>query len=249
MSAVHLFPIHLGGRQIFGYQQNDGRQESLGGIVEKLILPVVLAAGVDDGFGDDLGVFLRLGLCHKVVFVGKVSVHVGIDQLEHIVAVGTGGISKVNDRHMVAVVVTGNGAIVAVEVPLGISGQKTHAAGAGIFQIRVQEKGRLAHTRRANHEAVDVIGVHQRRDLIFRSCTAEDDALLRNSGEAFSLPPQLRLEGNVLINAFDFLLGGKARRAMLAIAHRAGLDSIEGVIVRQKRKAADDEKHHGGRSK
>ncbi|MPM49741.1 hypothetical protein SDC9_96472 [bioreactor metagenome] len=148
---------------------------------------------------------------------------------------------------MVAVMVTGNGAIVAVQVPLGIGCQKTHAAGAGIFQIWVQEKGCFAYARRADHETVDVVGIHQRRDLVFCPCAAENDALLRNSGEAFSLPPQLRLKGNVLVDAFDFLFGRKARGTMLAVTHCAGLDSVEGVIMSQKRKAADDEKHHGGR--
>ncbi len=178
MAAVHLFPIHLGGRQIFGYQQNDGGQKPLGGIIEKLILSVVLTAGIDDGLGDDFRVLLRLGFCHKVVFIGKVSVHVGVDQLEHIVSVGAGGISKIDDRHMVAVVVAGNGAIVAVQVAFGVGSQKAHAAGAGIFQIGVQKECRLAHTRRTNHEAVDVIGIHQRRDFVLCSCAAEDDSLL-----------------------------------------------------------------------
>ena len=39
--------------------------------------------------------------------------------------------------------------------------QWRHPAGAGIFQVGIQEEGRLAHARRANHEAVDVVTVHQ----------------------------------------------------------------------------------------
>ena len=62
MTAVHLFPIHLSGGQIFGNQQNHRGQESFGGIIEKLILSIILTAGIDDGFGDNLYVLFRFCL-------------------------------------------------------------------------------------------------------------------------------------------------------------------------------------------
>ena len=79
---------------------------------------------------------------------------------------------------MVAVVVAGNGAVVAVKIAFRVGGQKTHAGGTGILQIRVQEKCRLAHAGCADHKAVDVVGIHQRRDLVLRTYTAEDDTLI-----------------------------------------------------------------------
>ena len=36
--------------------------------------------------------------------------------MEHIVAVRTGGVAQIDDRHMVAVMITGNGAVIAIHL-------------------------------------------------------------------------------------------------------------------------------------
>ena len=79
----------LGG-QVLGHQQEHGSQKSLGTVVEKSVLPIlgaVAAAGVDEGLGKDLGVFLRLGLCSEVIRLCFVNVHVFVDEVEQIVSI------------------------------------------------------------------------------------------------------------------------------------------------------------------
>ena len=88
--------VRVLGGQILGHQQEHGSQQALGGIVEKSILPILgafAAAGVDEGLGEDLGVFLCLGLCCQVFGVGLIDIHVLIDQVQQVVAVRPGGIA------------------------------------------------------------------------------------------------------------------------------------------------------------
>lgn len=49
------------------------------------------------------------------------------------------------------------------------------------------------------------------------------------------------------VGLLNLFLGGKPGSAVLTVTHGAALDSVQGVVVCQKRKAADDEKHYGGR--
>ncbi len=154
----------------------------------------VLVVGVDEGFGDDLGVLFCLGFCREIFIVGAVFVHIGVDEVQQIVAVRPGGIAQIDHGHLVVVVVTGDGAIIAEEIALGIGCQKAHTGGAGVFEVRVQKKRCLADAGRADHQAVDIVRVHQRGELVLFAAAAEDDALIRDGGTALAFPPQLRLE-------------------------------------------------------
>lgn len=68
-------------------------------------------------------------------------------------------------KNSVAVIFRCDAAVVTCEVALGVERQIAHAAGAGVFQIGVQEKRRLAHAGGADHQTVDVVAVHQRPDI------------------------------------------------------------------------------------
>ena len=52
-------------------------------------------------------------------------------------------------------------------------------SGAGVLQIGVQKVGSLSHAGRTDHETVDVIAVHQRRDTAFSSVAAALHQALR----------------------------------------------------------------------
>ena len=82
------------------------------------MLGVVAAAGVDEGVGEDLGVFLCLGLCRQVVGVGFIDIHVLVDQMKKVVAVRAGGITQIQHGDLVSVAVLGNTGIIAEQLSL-----------------------------------------------------------------------------------------------------------------------------------
>ena len=67
---------------VFGKQQNDRREKSLGSIIKERILPAILivAARIDDGFGKNLRVFFCFRPRRKVVRMLPRNVHVAIDE-------------------------------------------------------------------------------------------------------------------------------------------------------------------------
>ena len=112
----------------------------------------------------------------------------------------------------------------------GVGGDKAHATGTGVFQIRIEEIGGLADAGRADHQAVDIVIVHQRISMGSgivkeRRFPPADDEALRFRG-AFTLSPLLRLIWDFGICLFDLTLGCPARRAVLAVADRFGLDAV-----------------------
>ena len=90
---------------------------------------------------------------------------------------------------------------------------------------------------------MDVIGVHQSCNMVFGPFAAKDKALLFR--QMLSLAPQLRFKGNVGVSLPDLLLGSPSCCPVLAVAHSLGLDPVEGIVMREKREAADHEKHDG----
>jgi len=222
------------GREELRKEKDDRSQQSLGGVIEECVLPVVgaVAGGIDDGLADDLGVLLRLGLGREVVFVGAILVHVLVDQMEKVVAVRASGVSQVNDSDIVAVVVTGDGAVVAEQIALGVCAEEAHAGGTGILQVGVKEESSLSDARRTNHEGVDIVRIHQRRDLVLLPDTAEDDALLLR--QLIVLAPRLGAERNAFIGTLDLFLRGEPGCAVLPVAHGAAFDPIEGIVMRQQ---------------
>ena len=125
----------LPGRQELGQQEDHGSEEPLRRVVKELVLPVagVAAVWVDNGFGQDLGVLLRPGPCGQVVGLLSGLVHVAVDQGQEVIAVGAGGIPQVDDGHLVAVAVLGDGPVVSGQVPFGVQGQKAHAGGTSVL--------------------------------------------------------------------------------------------------------------------
>ena len=87
-----------GGGAELRHQQDGGGEQALGGVVEELVLPEVLAVHPrrDDGLGDDLGVPLRLGLVEQeCVRVLPVGVHVLVHQVQQVEPVAAGGVAQV----------------------------------------------------------------------------------------------------------------------------------------------------------
>ena len=86
-------PAFLGMRLIrwkkLRQHQNDRGEQSLRRIIEKGVLSAiaVIAIGVDNGFGKDLGVLLRLGSSRKVLGIFSCDIHVAVDQCQQVVAV------------------------------------------------------------------------------------------------------------------------------------------------------------------
>ena len=81
--------VIISGRQKFRQQQNDRGQQSLGSVIKECILTVVraIAGGVDNGFGDDLGILLRLGFGSQIVFILSVLIHVFVHQMQQVVSI------------------------------------------------------------------------------------------------------------------------------------------------------------------
>ena len=74
----HGHDVPLGWGTELRHQKDGGCEQSLGCVVEELVLTEVLSIHPcgDDGFGDDLGVPLRLGLVEQCVRMGFEGVHV-----------------------------------------------------------------------------------------------------------------------------------------------------------------------------
>ena len=238
--------VRVLGGQILGHQQEHGGQQALGGIVEKGVLPIlgaVAAAGVDERLGEDLGVFLRLSLCCQVFGVGLIDIHVLVDQMKQVVAVRAGGITQIQHGDLVSVAVLGNTGIIAEQVALGIRAEEGHPAGEGIFDVGVQKERGLSGAAGGGDHGVDVIGVHQSCNMVFGPFAAKDKALLFR--QMLSLAPQLRFKGDVGIGLPNLLFGSPACGSVLAVAHSLGFDSVKGIVMGEKREAADYEKHDG----
>ena len=157
-------------------------------------------------------------------------VHIAVDKRQQIVAIRAGGVAQVyNGDMLIAVILFGNRAVVAGEITLGIQSQKAHARRAGIFKVGIEEESRLARAGGGDHQAMDVIAVHQRSQFIFLTLAAQHQSLL--CGKAYSLAPVSDLERHVGIGLADLLIGRPTRRAVLPVTHGAGLDAAERIVV------------------
>ena len=120
-------------------QKHNGSQQTFCTVVEESILTVLcsVAVRVDDSLGEDLGVFLCARSGSEVLRMLARNIHVVIHQRQEIEAVRAGWIAQVNDRDLIAVIFRCDAAVVTCEVALGVERQIAHAAGAGVFEIRV----------------------------------------------------------------------------------------------------------------
>ena len=196
----------------------------------------------DDGFGEDLGVLFGFGAGSEVIRLFSGDVHIAVDERQQIVAVRAGGVAQIDDGDMlVAVILFGNRAVVAGEITLGIQSQKAHAGRAGIFKVGIEEECGLARAGGGDHQAMDVIAVHQRSQFIFLALAAQHQTLF--CGKAYSLAPVSDLERHVGIGLADLLVGRPTRRAVLPVTHGAGLDAAECIVVGQHGESTDDGEH------
>ena len=86
--AALLWVVFIG-RQELGQHQDDRGEKPFRCIVEESVLAAVavIAVRVDDGLGQDFGVFLGLGPGCKIVRVTPGNVHIPVDQRQQIVTV------------------------------------------------------------------------------------------------------------------------------------------------------------------
>ena len=196
----------------------------------------------DDGLGEDLGVLFGFGAGSEVVRLFSGDVHITVDERQQVVAVRAGGITQIDDGDMlIAVMLFGDRAVVAGEITLGIQRQKAHARRAGIFKVGIEEKRRLARAGGGDHQAMDVVAVHQRSQFIFLAPATQHQPLLR--GKVYPLAPVSDLERYMGIGLADLLVGRPTRRAVLPVTHGAGLDAAECIVVGQHGESADDSEH------
>lgn len=131
-------------RTEFRYQQNGCGQQALGGVVEICVLPEGggIHAGEDNGLGYDFGVFFRFRLIDDLV---GMALRIGRctclrDTIYYFRLIG--GISRVNNRNLVAVVL-GDVSVVTHDIALGVGGEKGHPRSTGVLDARVQPKAVL----------------------------------------------------------------------------------------------------------
>ena len=142
---------------------------------------------------------------------------------------------------MVPIAFFGNGSVVSGQVALAVQRQPAHAAGAGVLQIRIEKIGGFADTGSADHEAVDIVAVHQSGELALLALAPQHQSLLR--GQVLAAAPFLDLKRDMGIGLPDLFGCSPSRGAVLAVADRFGFDPAQGVVVGQARQTADDQKH------
>ena len=118
----HGHDVPLRWRAELRHQQDGSGEQALGGVVEELVLPEVLAVHPrrDDGLRDDFGVSFRLGLEQEC-------------QVQQVEPVAAGGIAQVNDPYPVAVALLGDPAVISHHVAFCVRGEEGHPAGQGVL--------------------------------------------------------------------------------------------------------------------
>ena len=146
---------------------------------------------------------------------------------------------------MVSVALLGDPGVVAVKVALGIGAEEAHPAGAGVFDVGVQEIRRLAGAAGGGDHGVDVPALHQGLDLFPGAHAPHNEPLLL--GQLSPPAPFGHLERHQRIAVLDLRLGRPSRGPMLAVPHRFGLDAVEGAVVCQDDDQGDEarESRHG----
>ena len=164
-------------RQELRQQKHHGGQQALRRIVEVGVLAVVrVAVWRHDGLGQYLGVLLRFGTGGKIA--GRPClIHVVVDEGHEIIAIRARGVTQIHHRNMIAIIPRCHRAVVAGEVTLGIQCQEAHTAGAGIFQVGVQEIGSLAHAGCADHKTMHIVLIHQCGDAMLAAGAAQHQSL------------------------------------------------------------------------
>ena len=152
-------------------------------------------------------------------------IHVFVDHIENIDVVALGRISQIDHGHIVTVVFLRNPAIVPRQIALGVGAKKAHSAGTGIFQIGIQKEGGFADAGRTDHHAMNVIAVHQRKDVFPMADAAQYKPLI------FRLPvssaPVTRRKPDLMVHSLYFFRFCEPRRTMLTVPHRFSFDAVQ----------------------
>ena len=82
----------------FCHKQDGRSQKSLGRIIKVSVLSEAcrIHAGKNNGLGDNLCILLGLRLIYKYIGIRLMQIHILVDQMKEIVAVGTGRVTQVN---------------------------------------------------------------------------------------------------------------------------------------------------------
>ena len=232
-------------RKELGHQQDQAGEQSLRRVVEIGVLAVVLLPiHLDDGLGTDFGVLLHLGPGPQILGIFLHPFRVLGHQVEHIGPIGAGGISQVDHRHLIAIALLCDGAVVAVDVAFGVGHQKAHPGGAGVLQIGVEVVGGLAHAGSADHQAVNIRRIDEGGGLFPPHLGTDNQALLFR--QVTVLPPLLRKKGNRQVGVVDLLRGRPASGPVLAVPHWAGLETVQAALPGEEGEDRKNRHNHSG---
>ena len=236
--------LFLLGKEL-GHQQDQAGEQPLRRVVEIGVLAVVLLPiHLDDGLGTDFGVLLHLGPGPQILGIFLHQFRVLGHQVEHIGPIGAGGISQVDHRHLVAIALLCDGAVVAVDVAFGVGHQKAHPGGAGVLQIGVEVVGGLAHAGGADHQAVNIRRIDEGGGLFPPYLGTDNQSLLFR--QVTVLPPLLRKKGNRQVGVVDLLWGCPASGPVLAVPHWAGLETVQAALPGEEGEDRKNRHNHSG---
>ena len=140
--------------------------------------------------------------------------------MEHIGPIGAGGISQVDHRHLIAIALLCDGAVVAVDAAFGVGHQKAHPGGAGVPRLGVEVVGGLAHAGSADHQAVNIRRIDEGGGLFPPHLGTDNQSLLFR--QLTVLSPLLRKKGNRQVASW--ISFGVAQRAVLCWPSPTGRD-------------------------
>ena len=157
--------------------------------------------------------------------------------MQNIVFITSGGISKVENRNIVAVILFDDSSVVSCNVAFCISWDKRHSACTGKLYVRIQKVCSLADSCRSYHKSMDVAGIHKCNSFLSRT-SAPDHSSLNNISvgtvrNIFSLTPFVRLEWQRDKSPLDFCFCRPPSCSVLSVSDFFCLYSVKRLVVKQ----------------
>ena len=151
--------------------------------------------------------------------------------MQNIVFITSGGISKVENRNIVAVILACNSAIISCHISLCVRTDERHSACTGKFDVRVQEVCGLAHTRSTYHQSVNIAVIYKSNSLFTVRSTANYRTL--NGRKILALPPEVRFEWQRNKRPLYLRFRCPPRSSVLSVTDPLGLYSIQRFVIKQ----------------
>ena len=145
--------------------------------------------------------------------------------MQEVVPVGTSRVAQVDNGYMIAIAIFRHHAIIAEQIPFRVSREEGHPRCTGVFDAGVEPVCRFSHTRRADHEGMDIARIDQRNGVPL-SLTAAHNPLFGR--EILSYPPLFRLKRDMEIHLPNLPFRCPTSRPVLSVSDRFGLN-VEAV--------------------